>query len=171
MKKSTILLLVVVYVISFFLIGLLGNAIRNYNPIIDPESIEIVDIDNKMTKYTDRVVTEEVDGVEVKTLYNYWFVFKGYKHNDTVRLKANVKPDNCSYPDVLFYKDTTNQTFTITTNNEDGNIEKGQALISLREEDEPNSEHSIKAVKFNVASTNPGIQIDLVIGITFTIYS
>lgn len=171
MKKSTILLLVVVYIISFFIIGLLGNAIKNYNPIIDPESIEVIDIDNKMTMYTDHEVVEEKDGVQVKTLYNYWFVFKNYKPNDTVRLKAEVKPDNCSFPDAFFYKDRTNDTFALTTNEEDKNIEKGQALISFTEGNEPTAKEPIKAVRFNVSSTDPDTQIDLVVGITFTIYS
>jgi hypothetical protein len=47
MKKSTILLLVVVYILSFFIIGLLGNSVRSYDPVYEPESIELVEPDGK----------------------------------------------------------------------------------------------------------------------------
>ena len=70
MKKSTILLLAVVYIVSFFIIGLLGHAIRNYNPEIYPESIEVIDIDSKTTMSKD--VTDETTG---ELLFDYYFVY------------------------------------------------------------------------------------------------
>ena len=73
MKKSTILLLAVVYIVSFFVIGLLGHSIRNYNPEIYPESIEIVDPDNRTTMTRD---TKDPDTGEL--LYDYYFVYKNY---------------------------------------------------------------------------------------------
>ena len=71
MKKSTILLLVVVYIVSFFVIGLLGHSIRNYNPEIYPESIEVMDPDNKTTMSKD--VKDEITG---ELLYHYYFVYR-----------------------------------------------------------------------------------------------
>ena len=41
MKKSTILILVIVYIVSFFLIGLLGQAVRAYDTVVYPSSIVI----------------------------------------------------------------------------------------------------------------------------------
>ena len=73
MKKSTILLLVLVYIVSFFVIGLLGHSIRNYNPEVYPESIEIIDPDNRTIVSKD---TTDPDTGEL--LYNYYFVYKNY---------------------------------------------------------------------------------------------
>ena len=52
MKKSTILLLVIVYVVAFFAIALFGHSIRGYTVEVEPEAIELYDPDEqtKMTK-------------------------------------------------------------------------------------------------------------------------
>ena len=86
MKKSTILLLVIVYIVSFFVIGLLGHSIRNYNPEVYPESVEIIDPDNRTEMSKDTV-----DPDTGELLYHYYFVYKNYKSGDSVRIKANIK--------------------------------------------------------------------------------
>lgn len=157
MKKSTILLLVVVYIVSFFVIGLLGHSIRNYDPEIYPESIEIIDPDNRTTVSKD---TTDPDTGEL--LYNYYFVYKNYKSGDSVRIKANIKPDNCTYPDVKFTKDASDTSFKIETNETNPNIEKNFALITLTDELE-----TVLSTPFVVSTTNPGSQIKLKVCITF----
>lgn len=157
MKKSTILLLVLVYIVSFFVIGLLGHSIRNYDPEIYPESIEIIDPDNRTTVSKD---TTDPDTGEL--LYNYYFVYKNYKSGDSVRIKANIKPDNCTYPDVKFTKDISDTSFKIETNETNPNIEKNFALITLTDELE-----TVISTPFVVSTTNPGSQIKLKVCITF----
>ena len=157
MKKSTILLLVVVYIVSFFVIGLLGHSIRNYDPEIYPESIEIIDPDNRTTVSKD---TTDPDTGEL--LYNYYFVYKNYKSGDSVRIRANIKPDNCTYPDVKFTKDASDTSFKIETNETNPNIEKNFALITLTDELE-----TVLSTPFVVSTTNPGSQIKLKVCITF----
>ena len=157
MKKSTILLLVLVYIVSFFVIGLLGHSIRNYDPEIYPESIEIIDPDNRTTVSKD---TTDPDTGEL--LYNYYFVYKNYKSWDSVRIKANIKPDNCTYPDVKFTKDISDTSFKIETNETNPNIEKNFALITLTDELE-----TVISTPFVVSTTNPGSQIKLKVCITF----
>ena len=157
MKKSTILLLVLVYIVSFFVIGLLGHSIRNYDPEIYPESIEIIDPDNRTTVSKD---TTDPDTGEL--LYNYYFVYKNYKSGDSVRIKANIKPDNCTYPDVKFTKDASDTSFKIETNETNPNIEKNFALITLTDELE-----TVLSTPFVVSTTNPGSQIKLKVCITF----
>ena len=157
MKTSTILLLVLVYIVSFFVIGLLGHSIRNYDPEIYPESIEIIDPDNRTTVSKD---TTDPDTGEL--LYNYYFVYKNYKSGDSVRIKANIKPDNCTYPDVKFTKDISDASFKIETNETNPNIEKNFALITLTDELE-----TVISTPFVVSTTNPGSQIKLKVCITF----
>lgn len=157
MKKSTILLLVLVYIVSFFVIGLLGHSIRNYDPEVYPESIEIIDPDNRTEMSKDTV-----DPDTGELLYNYYFVYKNYKSGDSVRIKANIKPDNTTYPDVKFTKDESDTSFKIETNETNPNIEKNFALITLTDELE-----TVISTPFVVSTTNPGSQIKLKVCITF----
>lgn len=153
MKKSTILLLVVVYILSFFIVGLLGHSIRNYDPTVEPESIEIIDTDNKM-KMTQK-----------QSVYDYWFVYRGYTEGTEVRLKAVVKPDNSSYKDVAFFKDPETTNFNIYTHeSHPEKVEQNFVVISL------NGEFSgVEITKFYVETTNPGNKIRLTIGIGFSL--
>ena len=157
MKKSTILLLVVVYIISFFLIGLLGHSIRSYNPEIYPESIEVIDPDNKTTISKD--VKDRKTGA---LLYHYYFVLTNYRNGDSVRIKATIKPDKCTYPNVDFIKDESNTTFNLTTISTNPNIEQNFALITLT-----GPLTGVISTPFLVSSTNPGTQIKLKVCITF----
>ena len=100
MKKSTILLLVVVYILSFFIIGLLGNSVRSYDPVYEPESIELVEPDGKTFLANENGPYTDPDG----KVWDYWFVYQGYVTGSVVRIKANVKPDNSSYPNVSLLK-------------------------------------------------------------------
>ena len=157
MKKSTILLLAVVYIVSFFVIGLLGHSIRNYNPEIYPESIEIVDPDNRTTMTRD---TKDPDTGEL--LYDYYFVYKNYKEGDSVRIKASIKPDNSTYQNVIFTKDASDTSFKIETHETNENIEQNFALITLT-----GPLTGVISTPFLVSSTNPGTQIKLKVCITF----
>ena len=157
MKKSTILLLVVVYVLSFFIIGLLGNSVRSYDPVYEPEAIELVDVEEKMTLKND--ITKDGE------LYNYWYVYRGYTMGSVVRIKANVKPDNSTYPYVTFVKDAQNTSFVMETHATNENIEENFAMFSLN--DEVVTPGAVVGAKFTVVSQNPGVPITISAYIVF----
>lgn len=153
MKKSTILLLVVVYVLSFFIVGLLGHSIRNYDPTIEPEKVEIIDTDNKMEVYRNSGV------------YDYYFIYRGYTINTEVRLKAVVKPDNTSYRNVAFFKDIESTNFNLYTHESNPEkVEQNFVIVTLVEEPD-----AVTITRFYVETTNPGTKIRLIIGVAFAI--
>ena len=157
MKKSTILLLVVVYILSFFIIGLLGHSIRNYNPEIYPESLTISEPD-KRTEMSKDVVDEETN----ELLYHYYFVYKNYKSGESVRIKADVKPDNTNWPTAEYKKDESDTSFKIETNATNPNIEKNYFVITpLVDVD------TVLSTPFSIKTANPGTKIELKICITF----
>lgn len=92
MKKSTILALVIVYIVSFLVVGLLGIAIRGYDPIIYVDDIVVSDPDNGA--YMEKGNPREG--------YDYWY--KSIIHEDHVslRIKATVLPENTTYPNIDF---------------------------------------------------------------------
>lgn len=155
MKKSTILLLVVVYILSFFVIGLLGHSIRSYDPVIEPTGIELVDPNNA----TD-VLRDVKNGNET---FDYYFRYWNYKEGDTVTIKAIVKPDNTSYRDVSYIKDSQNTDFTITTNDTDSSMDDGYGRFTLNIMPNP-----VVSASFLIRTTNPGTKITLKACIVFT---
>ena len=157
MKKSTIIILVVVYIVSFFLVGLLGQAIRAYDPVVYPESIVLVEPDG--------VATEHRDVTYGDKKFDYYYVVNPYQMGMSVRIKATVKPDNTSFPTVSFIKDEQNTSFILNTSAEDSSIETNYAVIKLTPETE--AEHQIVTARFTVSTQTPGTQIKLIVGITF----
>ena len=158
MKKSTVLLLVVVYIASFFIIGLLGHSIRSYNPIVEPESIELID-PNGITDVERNVK----NGNEV---FDYYFRYWNYQEGATLTIKAVVKPDNTSYPEVSFVKDKQNMEFSIVTKEDDETLDIGYGRFSLNTQPNP-----VVSCRFLVNSTNPGVQISIKACIVFTTLS
>ena len=158
MKKSTVLLLVVVYIASFFIIGLLGASIKNYDPVVEPESIELIDPNN--------IADVEKDVKNGNEVFDYYFRYWDYKEGDTLTIKAIVKPDNTSYQDVVFGKDAQNTDFTFITNKDDPTLDNGYARFSLNVQVNP-----VVSARFIVSSTNPGVQISIKACIVFTTLS
>lgn len=148
MKKSTILLLVVVYILSFFVIGLLGASIKNYDPEIYPESVELVEPDGRTT-----LTINPTDPDTGEKLYDYYFVYRNYSSGG-VRIRAIVKPDNTTYPDVIFTKDEKNTNFTIEDSKTNKNIEKNYVLITP--DQELIAKNETVPAKFTVIPENPG---------------
>ena len=155
MKKSTILLLVVVYIASFFIIGLLGHSIRSYEPVVEPEAIELIDPNN--------IVDVEKNVKNGDEVFDYYFRYWSYKEGETLTIKAIVKPDNTSYPEVSFAKDAQNTDFAITTKEEDESLDNGYARFTLNVMPNP-----VVSCRFLVSSTNPGVQISIKACIVFT---
>ncbi len=158
MKKSTIIVLVIVYIVSFFLVGLLGQAVRAYDPVVYPESIVLVEPDGIATVQTD----VKDPNNSSKILYDYYFVVNPYQHGMSVTIKATVKPDNTSFPNVSYIKDESNDTFNLVTKASDPSVENNYAVITLNEDPDP-----VLTAKFTVSTQTPGTQIKLKVGITF----
>lgn len=167
MKKSTILLLVVVYILSFLVIGLLGHSIRNYDPVIEPTAVKVVDVDKKM---------EKVDA----SGYDYYFIYRNYTQKEFdnkvgIRIQAVVEPANSSYQEVDFFKDEHATSFTLDTHKKNPDtVEFNFAVVTLtampstivRVNNVPS--YAVLSTNFTISTTNPGAnQIVLKIGITF----
>ena len=159
MKKSTILLLVLVYVVAFFAIALFGHSIRGYNAVVEPESIELVDPDNQTT-----LIKDVKDPNSGEKLYDYYFVFRNYTATNKVRIKATVLPANTDYPSVIFNKDGRNTSFNLLSHESNPEVEENFCEITLNE-----SLDTGKAISapFLVISTNPGVQIKIKACVTF----
>ena len=158
MKKSTILLLVIVYIASFLIVGFLGQAIKGYDPVYYPESIELSEPDGLASKVNKDVKDQKTGEI----LYNYYYVVTSYQDGMSFRLKAQVKPDNCSYPLVSYFKDDSDVSFNLITKENDSSVEANYAVITLNETPTP-----VLTAKFTVTSTAPGSKIKLKIGVTF----
>ena len=159
MKKSTILLLVIVYVVAFFAIALFGHSIRGYTVEVEPESIELVDPDEQTTRTVD-----PIDKDTGEKLYDYYFVFKNYTDSKRMRIKAIVLPANTDYPNVVFSKDERNTTFNLLTHATNPEIEEGFCEITLNE---TLGSLEVISTPFLVISTNPGVQIKVKACVTF----
>lgn len=105
MKKSTILLLLVVYVVSFFLVGLLGVSIRsnyilNYVNEITVELME--DQPNiRETKHERVDLTENADE-EHKRYENTYNFFTRYQENLIIKFRVKVLPVKSTYSNFTF---------------------------------------------------------------------
>ena len=104
MKKSTILALVIVYIVSFLVVGLLGIAIRGYDPIIYVNDIEVSDPDNGA--YMKKGTPSEG--------YDYWYTSVIHEDHISLRIKAKVMPENTTYPNLDFEVEM-NENYTFTT--------------------------------------------------------
>lgn len=104
MKKSTILALVIVYIVSFLVVGLLGIAIRGYDPIIYVNDIEVSDPDNGA--YMKK--GNPTEG------YDYWYTSVIHEDHISLRIKAKVMPENTTYPNLDFEVEM-NDNYTFTT--------------------------------------------------------
>lgn len=158
MKKSTIIILAIVYIVSFFLIGLLGQAVRAYDPVVYPQSIKLYEPDGITTLY-ENWEDEDHPG---EILFDYYYVVNSYHEGMSVTLKAEVKPDNTSFPNVSFVKDESNSLFNLRTSLDDSSIENNFAVITLNNEPDP-----VITAKFTVSTQTPGSQIKLKVGVTF----
>lgn len=100
MKKSTILLVLVVYIISFFIVGLLGISIKsNYEMnyvneiLVTPmeEQIGLVEVSHERVE-----LTQNVDE-EYRRFENSYTYSIDYQKGLVVKLRVKVVPDNSTY--------------------------------------------------------------------------
>lgn len=115
MKKSTIFLILLVYVASFIIVGLFGIQVRAHNEIVYVDSISLSPVNSEA------FVNYRYDEAEKK------YKFIAYYEDDLViQLKANVSPANAtngavkvSYDSVIADIEVSESVF-ITINVKDG---------------------------------------------------
>lgn len=101
MKKSTIFLLILVYIVSFIIVGLFGIQTRAYDELIYVEGINLKAVNSEN-------VTEKYDTEE--KMYKF---FAYYEEGLVIQLKAEVLPANTTYTEVKVNVDTDLATFEV----------------------------------------------------------
>lgn len=129
MKKSVILILIAVYILSICIVGFLGLNVRLYAPTVKPEKIEITAVIYDNNKTVDYKVSE-VDGKSVKR------ATINYKDGDTVtvELAYTITPDNATNKNVTYELQNTNPNIVINegkitfTKPENSNLPLGMTI-------------------------------------------
>ncbi len=93
MKKSVILIIGLIYIISVVIVGFIGLQMRVYNPIIYVEDIIV-----SVTNYNETPLSQETKD-DLGCDY-YWKI----SLNDTIEVTASVIPENATNDSVDFYK-------------------------------------------------------------------
>lgn len=93
MKKSVILILIAVYVLSIAIVGFLGLNVRIYAPNVPPTSIEITHV-----TYLDQVKEPGINSEGQKHI-----VIEGFSGDQvSAQLRISVLPDNATDKSVIF---------------------------------------------------------------------
>ncbi|MCR5308619.1 MAG: hypothetical protein K6E21_00715 [Bacilli bacterium] len=101
MKKSTIFLIILVYIVSFIIVGLFGIQTRAYDEIIDVESISLKVVSGP-------IVNEKYE--EDRNLYTFYTY---YDDDLTIQLKAEVLPANATNKAVKINQETKLAAFEV----------------------------------------------------------
>ena len=104
MKKSTILFVALVYIISFLIVGLFGIAVKGYHEVIYVDDIKITVPEQGIT------INDKTD-YEAENI-EYYFTTK-YSAGLIVQLKAEVLPAETSFPDISVVYDTEQSAYTV----------------------------------------------------------
>ncbi len=101
MKKSTILVLLLIYIVSFFVVGLIGVSIRSNYQVSYVSEILITPLEGQVINemepgHTTKEISnpEDPDHIRYEHSYNYE---TDYEPNLIVKFKVQVKPDNTTY--------------------------------------------------------------------------
>lgn len=95
MKKSLVLALVVVYVLSICVVGYFGLNVRIYRPTVYPESIEIIDVIDDKTDSRVEIKIDKADGSKYIRL-------TGYEEGYSLTIRYRFAPDETTKRDVYF---------------------------------------------------------------------
>lgn len=108
MKKSTILMLIVVYVIAFFVVGLRGMELRSHYQVSYINEILVEPFEEIGMTLTEDIRTDLNEEEEKESLKRYTHDYK-YRidYSDGIVIKFDVKliPANTSISEFLFYMD------------------------------------------------------------------
>ncbi len=106
MKKSTILMLVVIYIAAFFIVGLLGIQLRTHYHVDYLNEILITPFEESHlveTKHPEHVLINEGQEIsEDKYRYTNSYEFKtttNYSADMVLKFRVNLVPDNTTFSD------------------------------------------------------------------------
>lgn len=112
MKKSVILMILAVYILSVCVVGFFGIKVRMYYETVNVEAIDITTVtDDNGTPYTIGTTTDGNPMVRVKN------VNKGTKENPTIvtfKVYYEITPANATDPTVLLNYDDSDSNITVT---------------------------------------------------------
>lgn len=110
MKKSVILIIGLIYIVSVVIVGFIGLQMRVYNP-----HIYVEDIQCSVTNI------EPIDiGEDLKKEYgcDYYYVISNITEDTTIEVKCRVIPENATNTDVSFFVDSKDSEYmTISQSN------------------------------------------------------
>lgn len=128
MKKSTILIVSLFYVISILAVGLYGVAVRAYDSKKYVESIEIYDPDDGATGLKKKTPNDSCD----------YYYNVSYVDGLNVRLEARVLPGDTTYKELTYLYDENSTVFNLSIENTTINIhfnKKGAARFTAESTD------------------------------------
>ena len=100
MKKSTILLLIVVYIAAFFIVGLIGISLRSHYEINYVSEIIVEKMEGQPNLELNRLEREEIvskDDPDHARYNNSYVCDVDYVKDLVLKFKVSVKPDNSTY--------------------------------------------------------------------------
>lgn len=126
MKKSTVLLLIAVYIIAFFVVGLRGMELRSHYQVSYINEIQVIPFEEMGMTLTEDIKTDLNKDEAKESLKRYTHDYK-YRINyaDNMVLKFDVKliPSNTTISEFQFYMDETYlKMCTPTVDNSDKTI-------------------------------------------------
>ena len=116
MKKSVVILILIIYIASIAFVGFFGMKMMSYNEVIKPEKVEIINTDLKQST--------DSEG-------DYKYIVFNFSEKQSYTLEWKVYPENASQ-DVEFVYDKAN---TVATVNDWGGVlfnKKGTITIEIR---------------------------------------
>lgn len=151
MKKSVILILIAVYVLSIGIVGTIGLNVRVYAPNIKPTSLEITQL-----AYLDKVEDYQVGEKEGGAQYKYFSQIKTGEDVLVFDLRYNIGPDDATDKSVVYSFDPSNPNITVN--------EAGQLVFTR-----PTSGRPIVAATVTVtAKANASLSDSVYISVRFT---
>lgn len=120
MKKSTIFLLVLVYVASFLIVGIFGISVKSYDSTYYVEKVNVEVAATQVVEGVDpkviRTVQEEDNIRHYRTVVMFNYVEKTEEDSagTVVRLKASVHPTNATDPGLRFEANEISDVATVT---------------------------------------------------------
>ncbi len=142
MKKSVILLILVVYIASMCIVGFFGIKLRVYDEVVKVEKIECV------TKSDSIIKTE--GNKDLEFLYNDGIeYYAGYFYTEglSVTLAFSVSPDNATNKNIEFIANTSSQ-YTLKDNGDNSVTitfnQKASIILIVRAEDSNNAQTKLR---------------------------
>lgn len=119
MKKSTILVILAVYLIAFFVVGLLGISIRSNYVVNYVNEIQVTAVeDQPYLTLTNHEREEKKELKEEDTKYYNTYTYRvAYEKNIIAKFKVRLLPDNTSFTKFnIYYTESSRYTVEVHDN-------------------------------------------------------